>query len=80
LAPVELFQGSRALGITFEFWENLALRFLKDPNFYNEEIWDTITEEPRGLDFVDFTEKENFYLTLTTVLKKEKWCFYEESV
>jgi hypothetical protein len=29
---------------------------------------------------VDFTEKENFYLTLTMVLKKEKWCFYEESV
>jgi hypothetical protein len=80
LAPTELLQGSRALGITFEFWENLALRFLKDPNFHDEEIWDAITEGPGGLDLVDFIEKENFYLTLTTVLKKEEWCFYEESV
>jgi hypothetical protein len=60
LAPTELLQGSRALGIIFEFWENLALRFLKDPNFHDEEIWDAITEGPGGLDFVDFTEKENF--------------------
>jgi hypothetical protein len=80
LAPTELFQGSRALGITFEFWENLVLRFLKDPNFHDEEIWDTITEGPGSLDLVDFTENENFYLTLTTILKKEEWCFYEKSV
>jgi hypothetical protein len=80
LAPTEFLQGSRALGITFEFWENLVLRFLKDPNFHEEEIWDAITEGPGGLDLGDFTEKENFYLTLTTVLKKEEWCFYEESV
>jgi hypothetical protein len=39
-----------------------------------------VTEGPEGLDIVDFIEKENFYLTLTTVLKKEEWCFYEESV
>jgi hypothetical protein len=68
------------LGITFKFWENLVLRFLKDPNFHDEEIWDAITEGPGGLDMVDFMEKENFYLTLTMVLKKEEWCFYEESV
>jgi hypothetical protein len=80
LAPAEFFQGSRVLGITFEFWENLALRFLKDPNFHDEEIWDAITEGPGGLDIVDFIEKENFYLTLITVLKKEEWCFHEESV
>jgi hypothetical protein len=68
------------LGITFEFWENLAFRFLKDPNFHDEEIWDAITEGPGGLDFVDFTENETFYLTLMSVLKKEEWCFYRESV
>jgi hypothetical protein len=67
-----LLQGSRALGITFEFWENLALPFLKDPNFHDEEIWDAITDEPRGLDFVDFTENETFYLILMLVLKKEE--------
>jgi hypothetical protein len=80
LAPTEFLQVSRALGITFEFWENLALRLLKDPNFHDEEIWDAITEGPGGLDIVDFIEKENFYLTMTTVLKKEEWCFYAESV
>jgi hypothetical protein len=45
---------------------------LKDPNFHDEEIWDAITDEPRGLDFVDFTENETFYLILMLVLKKEE--------
>jgi hypothetical protein len=73
-------QESKALGLIFELWENLVLRFLKNTNFHDEEIWDAITEELGDLDFMDFTEIETFYLTLTSVLKKEERCFYEESL
>jgi hypothetical protein len=69
-----------ALGITFEFWENLALRFFKDPNFHDEEIWDIITKRLGSLNLVHFTKKETFYLTLMSVLKKKEWYFYEENL
>ena len=68
------------MGISFEFWENLVLRYLKDPNFHDEEIYDAIANGAGGLDFVEFTDKESFYHTLTTALKREEWIFYEQSL
>ena len=58
----------------------MVLRFLKDSNFHDEKIWDAITKGPRSLDFVYFIENETFYLTLTSILKKEEWCFYDENL
>ena len=68
------------MGISFEFWENLVLRYLKDPNFHDEEIFDAIANGAGGLDFADFSEKKGFYLSLTAALKKEEWVFYEQSL
>jgi hypothetical protein len=72
----DLLTGPQVLGVTYEFWENLVYRYLKDPNFHDKVIWNKIYEGPGRLSLDRFTEREVIYLTLTNVLKKEEIKFY----
>jgi hypothetical protein len=69
-----------ALGISFEFWENLVLRYLKDPNFHDKKIWASIVDGPGGLTLAEFTQREIVYLTLTSILKREEIRFHQASL
>jgi hypothetical protein len=75
---IQVLKIPQALGVTYEFWENLVYHFLKDLNFYDKVIWNEITERSRGLDLDQFIERKVIYLILTSVLKR-KWTkfFYE---
>jgi hypothetical protein len=78
LSPEDLLTGPQVLGVTYEFWENLVYRYLKDPNFHDKVIWNEICEGQGGLSLDRFTEREVIYLTLTSVLKKEEIKFFYE--
>ena len=80
LLPEDLVKGSVALGIQFEFWENLVLRYLKDPNYHDLAIKRAVREGPGGLTLEEFTNREILYLSLTSVLKQEETIFFEECV
>jgi hypothetical protein len=80
LSPEELFPGPVALGISFEVWKNLVLRYLKDPNFHDKKIWASIVDCPGGLILAKFTQREIVYLTLTSILKREEIRFHQASL
>ena len=61
----ELVIGLLALGITFEFWENLVVRYLGDPNLHDHKILYAIEDGDGGLTPKEFTKRECLYLTLT---------------
>jgi hypothetical protein len=67
LSPEDLLTGPQVLGVTYEFWENLVYRYLKDPNFHDKVIWNEICKGPGGLSLDRYTEREVIYLTLTSV-------------
>jgi hypothetical protein len=78
LSSEDLLTRPQVLGVTYEFWENLVYRYLKDPNFHDKVIWNKICEGPGGLSLDRFTERKVIYLTLTSILKKEEIKFFYE--
>lgn len=78
LVPEELLEGPHTLGVSFEFWENLVLRYFKDPNRHDLVLQKAIDFGPGGLSLEEFTKREIIYLSLTSVLKREEIRFFEE--
>ena len=80
ITPDELVIGPLALGITFEFWENLIVCYLRDPNLHNHKILHAIEDGDGGLTPKEFTKRECLYLTLTLILRQEEIKFHEQSL
>ena len=72
--------GPLALGITFEFWKNLVVRYLRDPNLHDHKILHAIEDGDGGLTPKEFTKRECLYLTLTSILRQEEIKFLEQSL
>ena len=80
ITPDELVIGPLALGITFEFWENLVVCYLRNPNLHDYKILHAIEDEDGGLTPKEFTKRECLYLTLTSILRQEEIKFHEQSL
>ena len=80
ITPDELVIGPLALGITFEFWENLVIRYLRNPNLHDHKILHAIEDGDGGLIPKEFTKRECLYLTLTSILRQEEIKFHEQSL
>ena len=78
VTPEDLIEGPRALGISFEFWENLVLRYLTSPNRHDLLLAKAIRSRAGGLTLEEFTRREILYLSLTSILKREEIRFFEE--
>ena len=78
VVPEELLDGPQALGISFEFWENLVLRYLKRPNHHDLILAKAVRSHAGGLPLDEFTQREILYLSLTSVLKREEIRFFDE--
>ena len=72
--------GPLALGITFEFWENLVVRYLRDSNLHDHKILHAIEDGDGGLTPKEFTKHECLYLTLTSILRQEEIKFHKQSL
>ena len=80
IIPDELVIGPLALGITFEFWKKLVVRYLRDPNLHDHKILHAIKDGDGGLTPKEFTKRECLYLTLTSILRQEEIKFHEQSL
>ena len=78
ITPNELVIGPLSLGITFEFWENLVVPYLRDLNLHDHKILHAIKDEAGGLIPKEFTKRECLYLTLTSLLRQEEIKFHEQ--
>ena len=80
ITPDELVIGPLSLGIIFEFWENLVVRYLRDPNLHDHKILHAIADKAGGLIPKEFTKRECLYLTLTSLLRQEEIKLHEQSL
>ena len=80
IIPDELVIGPLSLEITFEFWENLVVRYLRDLNLHDHKILHAIEDGDGGLTPEEFIKRECLYLTLTSILRQEEIKFHEQSL
>lgn len=79
--PIEdLLKGPRGLGVSYEFWEDLVTRYLRDPNYFDPRIREGILKGENGVSLEVFTKCESFYHTLTCILREEEAKFLRECI
>lgn len=70
--------GPQALGISFEFWEHLVLRLLKEPNAHFPCIREAFLRNEGGVSFDIITKCLTFYSTLIVIYFTEEVKFRRE--
>lgn len=67
----------RLLYLTFKFWENLVLCYLKSLNGHDLIFTKAVHSWARELSLEEFTQRKILYLSLTLVFKREQIRFFE---